>query len=91
MGLSLSAYASKDDQQAMLDFAKWFLTPRIQKEWYQAGATPASNAILQSAAFKAAQPWNPLTSQVFSYVKDLWNMPEYSTMLKVLNDTINAT
>jgi len=90
-GLALSAYASKADQQAMLDFAKWFFTPHIQKEWYQLGATPASNSILQSANFKAAQPWNPQTSQVFSMVKDFWNMPEYSTMLQVLNDTINSS
>jgi multiple sugar transport system substrate-binding protein len=68
-----------------------FLTPRIQREWYLAGATPADNTILQSAAFKAAQPWNPQTSQVFSIVKDFWNMPEYSSMLLVLNNNINAS
>ncbi|MDB5074066.1 MAG: transporter periplasmic protein [Chloroflexi bacterium] len=91
MGLSLSSYASQADQQEILKFVKWFLTPRIQQEWYTMGATPANNVILQSAGFKAAQPWNPLTAQVFSMVKDFWNMPEYSTMLKVMNDGINAS
>jgi multiple sugar transport system substrate-binding protein len=91
MGLSLSSYASQADQQAILKFVQWFLTPRIQREWYLAGATPADNTILQSAAFKAAQPWNPQTSQVFSIVKDFWNMPEYSSMLLVLNNNINAS
>ena len=33
-------------------------------------------------AFKAAQPWNPQTAQVFGFVKDFWNMPEYCTMLR---------
>jgi len=91
MGLSISAYASPDDQAAMLDFAKWFLTPRIQKEWYQFGATPASTSILTSADFKAAQPWNPETSQVFSFTKDFWNMPQYASMLSVMNDTVSAS
>jgi multiple sugar transport system substrate-binding protein len=90
-GFALSAYASKADQQAMLAFAKWFFTPRIQKEWYDLGATPASTSILKSQSFISAQPWNAQTSQVFSFVKDFWNMPEYSTMLQVLNDTINAS
>jgi len=28
---------------------------------------------------------------VFNIVKDFWNMPEYSTMLNVLNNTINQS
>jgi multiple sugar transport system substrate-binding protein len=90
-GFALSAYASKSDQSAMLDFAKWFFTPRIQKEWYQLGSTPANSVILHSKAFIDAQPWNAETSQVFSFVKDFWNMPEYAPMLKVMNDTVNAS
>jgi len=90
-GFALSAYASKADQQAMLDFAKWFFTPRIQKEWYTLGATPANGTILRSQAFINAQPWNLYTSQVFGMVKDFWNMPEYAPMLKVMNDTVNAS
>jgi len=91
MGLSLSAYASAADQKAILGFVKWFLTPRIQKEWFQGGATPTSKSILSSAAFKGAQPWNSLTGQALSMTRDFWNMPEYSTMLKVMNDEINAS
>lgn len=90
-GLVLSKYAPKADIDAMLTFAKWYFTPRIQKEWYQGGATPADQTILDSAGFKAAQPWNPMVGKTFSMVKDFWNMPEYSTMLNVLNNTINQS
>ena len=90
-GLVLSKYAPQADQDAMLAFAKWFFTTPIQREWYKGGATPAVKSILASADFKAAQPWNPQTSVVFNIVKDFWNMPEYSTMLNVLNNTINQS
>lgn len=91
MGLSISAYAPKDQQDAALAFAKWFQSPDTQKTWYELGGGPTSKTILNSAAFLAAYPSNPVASQSFHIIRDFWNMPEYNPMLNALNSTINQS
>lgn len=90
MGLSISAFASPADQAAMLDFARWFETPAVQVQWYQLGGGPTSKAVLTSRAFLSAEPWNAAQSQSYTFVKDFWNVPQFSAMLTVETNDINS-
>lgn len=91
MGLSISSYAPKADQAAMLGFAKWFLSTPVQTLWYKGGGAPASTLILNSPGFLSAEPWNPVQAQSYTFVKDFWNMPEYSQMLIEQTALVNAS
>jgi len=88
-GLAISAYAPAADQAAVLDFARWFLTPEVQTLWYQAGGGTVSKSVLSSQDFQGAEPWYPLVGESYTLIKDFWNIPEFSRMLPVLTDTIH--
>lgn len=90
MGLAVSAYAPSADQAAILAFAKWFQTPRIQTEWYQKGGSPTSRTVLNSPGFLAAAPYNAAESISYTFVKDFWNVPEFNQLLPVLTNNVNA-
>lgn len=90
MGLSVSAFASQADQSAVLAFARWFQQPGQQVQWYKLGGGATSKSVLTSAGFAAAEPWNAVQAQSYTFVKDFWNVPEYASMLTVQTNDINA-
>ncbi|MEP7198269.1 MAG: hypothetical protein ABI874_00515 [Chloroflexota bacterium] len=79
MGLHASAYTKNKD--ATLAFIKWFESKDIQLEWAKLGGFSARKSVLASDAFKKAAPYNPAFAEAYQYVKDFWNIPEYSPML----------
>jgi multiple sugar transport system substrate-binding protein len=90
-GLSISAFAPPDHQKAILDFVKWFESPAIQNVWVRTGVGGTANIkTLQSAAFLNSSPFAKLEVPAFTIARDFWNVPQYSPMLTVLTQDINA-
>ena len=81
-GMSISAKAAPEQQQLAKDFIAWFLKRDVQEKWIkkEAGFT-ANSAILASAAFKEATPYNAPFAQSMTFIRDFWNVPVYNELL----------
>ncbi len=87
MGISVSVYSPNQD--AALDLIAWLQSDEIQIEWASRGGFPGRTSILNSDAFLNAAPYNPSFAEAFTYVRDFWNLPEYSQMLSVQGEYLN--
>jgi multiple sugar transport system substrate-binding protein len=82
-GISIINYIPDDRKQASMDFIKWFASDEVQQKWAEAGGYTCNTKVLESDAFKTAQPYNPAFAETMTFVKDFWNIPEYSQLLQV--------
>jgi multiple sugar transport system substrate-binding protein len=88
MGMHVSAFSK--NQQAALDFIKWFEQPGTQKAWAAAGGVPARTDALHSPQFLNATPWNRYYTQSVPYLRDFWNIPQYAKLLQIEASDVNA-
>ena len=81
-GMSVSTKVSAERQQAAKAFMAWFLTTEVQQRWItKEGGFTANTAILNSAAFKQASPYNAAFAASLDHVQDFWNVPCYNELL----------
>lgn len=88
-GMSISAKTSAARQENARKFIAWFLQDAVQRKWVQkeAGFT-ASQSILDSAAFRDAQPYNGAFAESLNHVRDFWNVPQYNELLAAAQQAI---
>jgi len=85
-GISIVSY-SKNQEEA-LKFLKWFIRDETQKQWAALGGYTCSKAVLQSAEFQNATPYNRAFYETMFTVKDFWAVPEYAELLQQLNQRL---
>lgn len=88
-GMSISAKVSPARQENARKFIAWFLQDRVQRQWVakEAGFT-ASQPVLDSGAFRAAQPYNAALADSLNHVRDFWNVPQYNELLSAAQQAI---
>ncbi|MDH4451329.1 MAG: extracellular solute-binding protein [Rhodoferax sp.] len=82
-GISVISY-SKQKEESM-KFLTWFIREDVQKKWAALGGFTCNAAILKSADFRKATPYNEAFYQSMFMVKDFWSVPEYAELLTSAN------
>jgi multiple sugar transport system substrate-binding protein len=71
-----------------MKFLEWFIKDDTQKKWAALGGYTCSKAVLESAEFQNATPYNKAFYETMFKVKDFWAVPEYAELLQQLNQRI---
>jgi multiple sugar transport system substrate-binding protein len=85
-GISVVTYSKKQD--AAMKFLEWFIKDETQKKWAALGGYTCSQAVLKSAEFQNATPYNKAFFETMFIVKDFWATPEYAEVLDELNQNV---
>ncbi len=83
-GISIVSYSK--NQEAAFKFLEWFVKDETQKKWAELGGYTCSAAVLESAEFRNATPYNEAFYQTMFMVKDFWAVPEYAELLTAINN-----
>jgi len=86
-GMSISAYTSKEKQQASMDFLKWFASDEVQAKWASLGGYTCNIKVLASPEFLKVAPFNAAFAETMNFVKDFWNIPAYAPLLQSAQQT----
>ena len=78
-GISIVSYSKK--QEEAMKFLEWFIKDDTQKKWAALGGYTCSQAVLKSAEFQNATPYNKAFYETMFMVKDFWAVPEYAELL----------
>ncbi len=87
-GQGISVVSYSENQEEAMKFLEWFIKDSTQKRWAELGGYTASAAVLESAEFRNATPYNEAFYQTMFKVKDFWAVPEYAELLSQLNQRI---
>ena len=85
-GISIVSY-SENKEEAM-KFLEWFIKDETQKKWAELGGYTCNKAVLESAEFQNATPYNKAFYETMFKVKDFWAAPEYAELLQQLNQRV---
>jgi multiple sugar transport system substrate-binding protein len=85
-GVSIVSYSKKRD--LAFKFLEWFVKDETQKKWAALGGYTCSKAVLTSADFLKATPYNQAFYDSMQIVRDFWATPEYAELLTQLNDNV---
>jgi multiple sugar transport system substrate-binding protein len=85
-GISIVSY-SKNQEEAF-KFLEWFIKDSTQKKWAELGGYTCNKAVLESAEFQNATPYNRAFYETMFKVKDFWATPEYAELLIQMNQRI---
>lgn len=87
-GQGISVVSYSENKEEAMKFLKWFIQDDTQKEWAKLGGYTCSTAVLESAEFRNATPYNEAFYQTMFKVKDFWAVPEYAELLTALNQRV---
>ena len=85
-GISIVSYSQ--NQEEAFKFLKWFIQDDVQKKWAELGGYTCNKAVLESAEFQNATPYNKAFYDTMFKVKDFWAVPEYAELLTALNQRL---
>ena len=85
-GISIVSYSQNKEES--FKFLQWFIKDETQKRWADLGGYTCSAAVLESAEFRNATPYNEAFYQTMFKVKDFWAVPEYAELLTQLNQRV---
>jgi multiple sugar transport system substrate-binding protein len=83
-GMSIINYISPERKEASKEFMKWFAQENVQAKWAALGGYTCNTKVLASQEFLNATPFNPAFAETMNIVRDFWNIPEYGTLLEVV-------
>jgi len=93
-GQGISVVAYSENQDAALEYIKWFADPAVQAKWWSLGGYSAHNSVLQDPGFVDSQPFAGDFLVAMDGVQDFWQEPAYAELLlamqKRLHDYIVA-
>jgi multiple sugar transport system substrate-binding protein len=85
-GISIVSYS--ENQEEAFKFIEWFVKDETQKKWAALGGYTCNKAVLESAEFQNATPYNKAFYDTMFKVKDFWATPEYAELLIQMNQRI---
>ncbi|MEI6437414.1 MAG: extracellular solute-binding protein [Candidatus Omnitrophota bacterium] len=80
-GLSVVSFSKKKDN--VFRFLSWFIRSDVQRKWARLGGYSCDRAVLNSAEFLNATPYNRALRDSMGMLKDFWVIPEYASLLAV--------
>lgn len=87
-GLSLSSYSKNQDDAKK--FMAWFSKEDTQKKWVALGGLTANKKVSATDEFKKANPYNEAFAKSVPFLKDFYNTPEYTELLKACQEDLYA-
>jgi multiple sugar transport system substrate-binding protein len=85
-GISIVSYSENQDEA--FKFIEWFVKDETQKKWAELGGYTCNKAVLESAEFQNATPYNKAFYDTMFKVKDFWATPEYAELLIQMNQRV---
>jgi multiple sugar transport system substrate-binding protein len=85
-GISIINYSENKDEA--FKFLEWFIKDETQKKWAELGGYTCNKAVLESAEFQNATPYNKAFYDTMFKVKDFWATPEYAELLIAMNQRV---
>ena len=83
MGLHVNRQLDPSRTQLALQFLRWFSSQDAQRAWVRIGGYTARKSVLASGTFINSAAYAPVLAVSYPLVKDFWNIPEYSELLRV--------
>jgi multiple sugar transport system substrate-binding protein len=71
-GQGISVVSYSDNQEAALEYIKWFAQPEVQQRWWDMGGAPALQAVVDAPGFAESQPYAQAFLDSMAIVKDFW-------------------
>lgn len=81
-GQGISVVAASDQQEAALDYIKWFAQPEVQAKWWTLGGYSALRAVVEDPGFASSQPYAQTFLDSMAIVQDFWADPNYASLLQ---------
>lgn len=88
-GQGISVVSYSEDQDAALEYIKWFAQPEIQKQWWELGGYSALRAVVEDPSFATSQPYAQTFLDSMAIVKDFWAEPAYASLLLAMQDRVH--
>ncbi|MBX3570229.1 MAG: extracellular solute-binding protein [Rhizobiaceae bacterium] len=85
-GISIVNYS--ENKEEAFKFLEWFVKDETQKKWAELGGYTCNTAVLESAEFQNATPYNKAFYDTMFKVKDFWATPEYAELLIQMNQRV---
>ncbi len=89
-GQGISVVSYSDQQDAALEYIKWFAQPEIQKKWWELGGYSALRAVVEDPGFATSQPYAQTFLDSMAIVKDFWAEPAYASLLAAMQDHVHT-
>ena len=89
-GQGISVVAYSDEQDAALEYIKWFAQPEIQKKWWELGGYSALRAVVEDPGFATSQPYAQTFLDSMAIVKDFWAEPSYASLLLPMQERVHT-
>ncbi len=88
-GQGISVVSYSDNQDAALEYIKWFAQPEIQARWWELGGYSALRAVVEDPGFASSQPYAQTFLDSMAIVKDFWAEPSYASLLLPMQERIH--
>jgi len=88
-GQGISVVSYSDNQEAALDYIKWFAQPEIQQRWWDMGGAPALRSVVEAPDFADSEPYAPAFLDSMAIVKDFWAEPTYAELLLSMQERVH--
>jgi multiple sugar transport system substrate-binding protein len=86
-GISVVSYSR--NQEAALEYIRWFAQPEVQARWWQMGGYSALRAVVEDPGFATSQPYAQTFLDSMAIVKDFWAEPAYASLLLAMQRRIH--
>ncbi|MEM8551600.1 MAG: extracellular solute-binding protein [Pseudomonadota bacterium] len=89
-GQGISVVSYSDEQDAALEYIKWFAQPEVQQKWWEMGGYSALRAVVEDPNFATSQPYAQTFLDSMAIVKDFWAEPAYASLLLAMQDRVHT-
>ncbi len=88
-GQGISVVSYSENQDAALEYIKWFAQPEIQQRWWDMGGASAMRAVVEAPGFADSQPYAQTFLDSMAIVKDFWAEPAFAELLLSMQERIH--
>lgn len=88
-GQGISVVSYSQNQDAALEYIKWFAQPEIQQRWWELGGFSALNDVVQADGFVDSQPFAQTFLDSMEIVQDFWAEPTYAELLLAMQNRVH--
>jgi multiple sugar transport system substrate-binding protein len=88
-GQGISVVAYSQNQDAALEYIKWFAQPEVQQEWWALGGYSAHKSVLMDEKFPETAPFAGDFLTTMETVIDFWAEPAYAELLLAMQRRVH--
>lgn len=88
-GQGISVVAYSDNQDAALEYIRWFAQPEVQARWWELGGYSALRSVVEDPGFATSQPYAQTFLDSMAIVQDFWAEPAYADLLLAMQDRVH--